>query len=146
MSYTLNTSVAPFCHSQDHPGGVPISACGVSTGFTPESSFSESEWLLGSRETLGTRHSCMSGIDQHHLSTSPLGAVDQFPLGRTDSCISGFLGHCGLGEESGLEIFHRDQVVMVGDLLGPRPGVVPSLPGGFLMKLRSFPAGTFVTV
>ena len=146
MSNILNTSVAPFCHSQDDPGSVPVTACDYAAGFAPEGSFSESEWLLGSRETLGTRHGCIGGPDHHHLPASPLGTVDQFSPGRADSCISGFPGHCGFGKKLQLEVFHRDQVVIVGDVLGPHAGVVLRLPGRFLVQLGSFPSGTLVAI
>jgi hypothetical protein len=38
MSYSVNTCVAPFCHSQDHSGGVPVAPSGVSAGLALESS------------------------------------------------------------------------------------------------------------
>ena len=103
MSHILNTSVAPFCHSQDHPGSVPVTACDYAAGFAPEGSFSESEWLLGSRETLGTRHGCIGGLDQHHLPASPLGTVDQSRLAAPIAASAAFLAIVDLERNFGLK-------------------------------------------
>lgn len=146
MSYVLNTSVAPFCHSQDHPGGVPVPACEISARRAPKDAFSEIECLLGSRETLRTRHGRVGGLNQHHLPASPLSTGDQFSLGRANSGISGLPGHRGSSKEGRLEVFQRDQIMAVGDLLGPHPGVVCSLPGCLLVQFRRLSAGTLVTV
>ena len=146
MSYVLNTSVTPFCHSQNYPGSVSVPACGVSARFAQEGSFAEFEWLLGSRETLGTRPGCVGGRDQHHLSASPLGTGDQLSLGCANGSVSGLPGHGGLGQKGRLEVLHRDQVVMVGYPLGPHPAIVLCLAGGFLVQLGRFPTGPFVPV
>ena len=146
MSYVLNTSVAPFCHSQDHPGGVAVPTRGIVTGFAPKGSFSESECLLGSRETLRTRHRRIGGSNQHHLPASPRGVGNQRTFGRTNSRVSGLSGHRGLGEEGRVEIFHRDQAVVIGDFLRPHPGVMLRLPGSLLVQFRRLPTGTLVAV
>lgn len=42
MSHALNTSVAPFCYSQDHPGSIAVPARGVPAWWTPEGLLCES--------------------------------------------------------------------------------------------------------
>jgi hypothetical protein len=146
MSDVVNTSVAPFCHRQDHPGSVPVPAVGVSALPTQESSFSESESLLGSRETTRTRHRRMGGLNQHHLPASPRTTCDQFALRYADRRISSLSGKCRLGEKCRSEVLDSDQVMTVDDALGPNPRVVPRLSCGLLVQLRSFPAGPLVPV
>lgn len=49
MSDALNGSVAPFCHSQDRPGGVPVAVFDQPAGLTGESAFVQHQ-PLGSRK------------------------------------------------------------------------------------------------
>lgn len=55
MSYSVNTCVAPFCHSQDHSGGVPVAPSGMSAGLAMESSHVQFK-PLGSRKAFAARH------------------------------------------------------------------------------------------
>ena len=55
MSYIIDTDVTPFCHGQNHSGGVPVSTVGVAAVYAPEVSLVQFE-LLGSRETPTARH------------------------------------------------------------------------------------------
>ena len=63
MSDALNGSVAPFCHSQDRPGGVPVAIFDQPAGLTGESA-SVQHQPLGSREA-------SAGDHDHHTTWSP---------------------------------------------------------------------------
>ena len=65
MSDALNRSVAPFCHSQNHSGSVPVPTIGVSAVGTQESSFAQSQPLV-SRKAGAARHCRVGGLDHHH--------------------------------------------------------------------------------
>ena len=118
MSYSVNTCVAPFCHSQNHSGGVPIAPSGMSAGLAVESSHVQFKPLV-SRKAFTARHRRVRGLNHHHLSASPSPSFDQFTFGRADSRISGFTGHRGFGEELRLKVLNRDQSVVVHDVLCP---------------------------
>lgn len=79
MSNALNGSVAPFCHSQDHSGGIPVPTVGVSAIRAQEDSFVQSQ-PLGSRKAVTARHCRVGGLNHHHLPASPLGILDKGPL------------------------------------------------------------------
>lgn len=146
MADVVNTSVAPFCHSQDHPGSVPVSVVGKAALPAQEGSFCEPESLLGSRETTRTRHRRVCGRDQHHLSTGPHGTLDQLPFQRPDRCIGGLPGHRRLGEELRREVLDRDQVVIVDDALHPGPPIMPGLASSLLLQGRRLLAGPLVSL
>ena len=146
MSYVVGTSMAAFCHGQDHPGGVPVPVRGIAAVRAPENSFGEREAFLGSRTALSARHGRVGGRNQHHLPARPLATLDQFPLRRTDRSVRGLPRHRGLGQEQRPEVLNGDGLVVVHDLPGPHAGCVGVLPGGFLVQLRGVPAGPPVAV
>jgi hypothetical protein len=41
MSHVVGTSVAAFCHGQNHSGGVSVAPSGVSAGCAPEDSLTQ---------------------------------------------------------------------------------------------------------
>jgi len=144
MSDVVNTSVAPLCHSQDHPGSVPVPAVSESALLAQEDSFREPESLLGSRETTRTRHRRIRGLYQHHPPAGPYSPFDQFPLRGADRRIRSLTGHVGPCKKFRAEVLDCDQVMTVDDPLGPNPRIVPSLPGGLLLQLGGIPAGALV--
>lgn len=134
MSYSVNTCVAPFCHSQDHSGGVPVAPSGMSAGLAMESSHVQFK-PLGSRKAFAARHGRVRGLHHHHLSASPSPSFKQFAFGRTNGRVGSLAGHRGFGEELRPEVLNCDQSVVVHNVLGPYPRVVPGLAGGFLVQL-----------
>ncbi len=109
MTYVVDTGVATLCHSQNHSGSVPIPTRGMPARPASEDSFSESEGLLGSRETPRTRHRRIRRLPRH----------------------------LRLREKLGLEVLHRQQLMLTDDTLGPDQSVVPVLPGRLLLHLRA---------
>ncbi|SEE32397.1 hypothetical protein SAMN04490220_7381 [Rhodococcus jostii] len=132
MSDVINTGVASFCHSQDHPGSVPVPVVGVSASVAPESAFGEFQLLLGSRKAIGARHRRVRGPNHHHLPARSTAALDQFSFSRSDRSIRGLTGHRRLGENAGLEVLDRNQLVTVDHTSRPDPGLVQVLAGGLL--------------
>ena len=65
MSYVVSTSMAAFCHGEDHPRGVPVAVCDASAGRAREGSFGQPEAFLGSRTALRAGHSRVGGRNQH---------------------------------------------------------------------------------
>ncbi len=146
MADVVNTSVAPFCHSQDHPGSVPVSAVDESALPTLEGSFREPESLLGSRKTTRTRHPRVRGRDQNHLPAGPRGTLDQFLLRYADRCIGRLSGHRGFGEELRREVLDRDQMVIVDNTFRPGARIMPGLPSSLLLQGRCGLAGPLVSL
>ena len=146
MSYVVGTSMAAFCHGQDHPGGVHVPPSGHSAGGARENSFGEREAFLGSRTALSARHRRVGGRNQHHLPARPHATLDQFPLRRPDRSVSGLPRHRGLGEEQRPEVLNGDGLMVVHEPPSPHAGCVCVLPGGFLVELRRVPGGPPVAV
>lgn len=144
MSYIVNAGVAPLCHSQDHPGGVPVTMSSVAAPVTPESSFAEPQLLLGSREATGARHGRVPGRDEHHLTVEPVGAFDQLPLHRPNRGISRLPRHCRFNEELRFEVLHGDQLMVLDDPSCPDPGVVLRLAGCLFLQSRGLPLGGYI--
>lgn len=137
MTDIVDTCVAALCHSQDHPGSVPIPTFYMATGPASEDSFTEPEALLGSRETPRTRHARVRGPHQHHPPAGPHTTLDQLPLRRSNRSIGGLPRHRRLGQERRSEVLHRDQSVAVDNPLRPHSRIVCGLPGGLLLQPRS---------
>ncbi|SED08503.1 hypothetical protein SAMN04490220_3452 [Rhodococcus jostii] len=141
MTYIVNAGVAPLCHSQDHPGGVPVTMSSTAAPVTPESLFAEPQLLLGSREATGARHGRVPGRDEHQLTVEPVGEFDQPPLHRPDRGISRLSRHCRFDEELRFEVLHGDQLMVLDDPSCPDPGVVLSLASRLLLQSRGLPLG-----
>ena len=77
MSYVVSTSMAAFCHGEDHSRGVPVAVGGVSAGRACEDPVGEREAFLGSRPALRARHRGIGGRHQHHLAARPRAPLDQ---------------------------------------------------------------------
>lgn len=146
MTYVVDTGVATLRHNQNHPGSVPVPTHGVPARPAPKNTFPEPEALLGSRETPRTRHARIRGPHHHHLPAGPPAPLDQLPLHRPDRGIRSRTRHIGFGQEPGLEIFHRDQLMRGHHLRGPDSAVVPILPGCLLVHLRRGAAGLPVSL
>lgn len=144
MSYVVNTCVAPLCHSQDHPGSVPVPIRGKPAGVAPEYAFVECETLLGSRETSRTRHCRVRGLNQHHPPASPHAVLDQNPFRRTYCSIGGLTCHRRLRQELRVEVLHRDQLMIVDHTSRPHPGLMLISAGGSLLQLRELTLGALV--
>ena len=97
MSDALNGSVAPFCHSQNRPGGVPVAVFDQPAGLTGESAFVQHQ-PLGSRKASAARHRRVGGLHQHHLPASPLGMLNQRSLDSGHGRVSSLARHRGLGQ------------------------------------------------
>ncbi len=136
MSDVVNTCVAPFCHSQDHPGSVPIPTRSKPAGRASERSFRQFESLLGSREATRTRHRRIPGPHQHHPPAGPPATLDQFPFRRTHRSIRRLAGHRGLRQKGGFEILEGNQVVMIDHLFRPHPRIMPGLSKRLLLQRR----------
>ena len=145
MSYIVNTSVAPFCHNQNHAGSVPVPTVCMPTVVAQESSFTESESLLGSREATRTRHRRVRGPHHHHRSASPLATLDQFPLGRPDRRVRSFPRHRRLRQELRREILHRNQIMVLDNRFRPHPGIMRILAGRFLLQPRRITRSAGIT-
>ena len=145
MSDALNGSVAPFCHSQNHSGSVPVPTIGVSAVGTQESSFAQSQPLV-SRKAGAARHCRVGGLDHHHRPACPLGILDKGPLHGADRIVGSLAGHRGLSEELRLEVLDSDGLVVGNDLPRPCAAFVSvsalSLPRG----LRGTELGALVTL
>ena len=101
MSDALNGSVAPFCHSQNRPGGVPVAVLDQPAGQTGESAFVQHQ-PLGSRKASAARHRRVGGLHQHHLPASPHGILDQRSLDGGHGGIGCLACHRRLGEKLGV--------------------------------------------
>ncbi len=134
MSDGLSTSQGSLSLDQNRSGSVAVASCGVTAGRAREDSFGQFQSLLGSRETTRTRHCCVGGRHDHHISARPRGVGKKFTFGLSDSVVRCFTGHRGLEQELGTEIFDRDQLVSGDDFAGPRPGCVLALAGHLLMQ------------
>jgi len=145
MSYTVNTSAAPFCHSQNHSGGVPVPTLGVTAGSAQEGSLRESELLRGSCKTARTRHRRVRGLHQHHLPASPPATVDQLSLGCAYRSVSSLAGHRGSRQAPWLEILDGNQLVPSHNAFRPYAGVISRLTCSFLVQLRRRELGPPVT-
>lgn len=132
MSYIVNTSVAPFCHSQNYSGGVPVPAIGVTTFGAGKYSRTKVEMLLGSREASRTCDRRVSRPNQHHRPTGAFGTHYEFSFGVADGRISRLARHRRLGQESLPKILHCDDLVSGNHTLRPYPGIVPRLTRGLL--------------
>ncbi len=135
----VNTCVAALCHSQDHPGSVPIPTLYMTTGPASEDSFTEPEALLGSRETPRTRHARVRGPHQHHLPAGPHAPFDQLSLRAADRSIGGLTRHRRPGQDRRREVLHRDQSVAVNNPLRPHPRIMFGLSGRLLLQPRGLP-------
>lgn len=145
MSNALNGSVAPFCHSQDRPGGVSVAVFDQPAGLTGENAFVQHQ-PLGSRKASAARHRRVGGLHQHHLPASPHGILDQGSLNGGHGSIGCLASHRRLGEKLRVEILNGDGLVVRHNLLGPdatRVGV-PALRG--LGDLRRLALGALVAL
>ncbi|MQY20726.1 hypothetical protein NRB20_38340 [Nocardia sp. RB20] len=132
MSYIVNTSVAPFCHSQNHSGSVPVSAFGVTAFGAEKSPRTKVEVLLGSRETSRTCDRRMRRLNQHHRTTGTYSSDYEFSLGLTDGRVGGLTRHRRLGQEPRPKVFHGDDLVSNNNPLRPYPSIVAGLTRSFL--------------
>ena len=84
MADALNRSVAPFCHSQNHSGGVPVAVLDQPAGQTGESAFVQ-------HQPLGSRKACYneshedvrevrSRLDRSRLCAQSEDAVQALPF------------------------------------------------------------------
>ena len=138
MSYSVNTCVAPFCHSQNHSSSVPVTLlCEVAEGAV-ESSLMQLQPLV-SRKASAACQRGVRGLHQHHLSASPKPSFHQFSFRRSDSSVGGLSGHRCLAEELHAEIFHRDQFMLFDNSFRPYTGVVLSLSLGFPVQRGGLP-------
>ena len=64
MSDALNRSVAPFCHSQDRPGGVHVAVGNQTAVRAHEGAFVQQKAVLGSRPASAARHCRVGGLHQ----------------------------------------------------------------------------------
>ena len=124
MSDALNGSTAPFCRSQNHSGGVAVAIFDRSAGCADEDAVIQQHAFLGFRTACVARHRRVGGLDHHHRSASPLGVLDQRSLDGGHGRISGLAGHGGLGQELGLEVLDRDQLMVSHDASRPRPSTL----------------------
>ncbi len=146
MSDVVNTSVAPFCHSQNHSGSVPVPVLGMTARGAQEGSRSEIEVLLGFREALRTRDSRMRWPNHHHRSTSAFGSHHQFTLRAADCRVGGLPSHGGLGEEPWTKVFDRHELVVGNNSLRPNTSVVASLARSLLLQSGSVSLGSQVAL
>ena len=145
MSYIVNTCVAPFCHSQNHSGGVPVTPGGMPAGVALESSHVQVKPLV-SRKAFTARHRCVRGLNQHHPSASPSPSLQQFTFRRSDRSIGRLTRHRGFRQKLRLEVLHGDRCVALHDPSSPHPGIVLSLAGRLLVQPSCLPAGVAVAV
>lgn len=146
MSYVLNAGVAPFCHSQNYSGGVPVSTVGVSAVSAREDAYGQFESLRGSCKATRTGHGRVRGLDDHHLPPSPCGTLEEFAFSCSDGRIGGFSGHCAAAKKFRLKVFDCNEIVLVDDFLCPDTCVVLGLPCGFFVQFRRFASGLFVSL
>ena len=145
MSYIVNTCVAPFCHSQNHSGGVPVTPGGMPTGGALESSHVQVKPLV-SRKALTARHRCVRGLNHHHLSASPSPSLQQFTFRCADRGISSLTRHRGSRQKLRLEVLHGNRCVALNDPPSPHPRIVLSLAGRLLVESSCLPAGISVAL
>src|SRR5512142_1770292 len=109
MSHVVSTSVAAFCHGEDHPRGVPVATIRVAAVVAVEESATQPETVLGSRSALRAGHGGVGGRYQHHLPARPLTGFDKGSFGGSDRGVGCLAGHGGPREKLGLEVLHGDQ-------------------------------------
>lgn len=68
MSDALNGSVAPFCHSQDRPGGVPVAVLDQPAGQTGESAFVQHQPLGSRKDWYNESHADMQNLPAREAS------------------------------------------------------------------------------
>ena len=138
MSYIVGASTASFCRGEDHPRSDAVPAGGISAARALEGPFGQPEARLF-LATLRAGHRRIRGRDQHHRPARPHATLDKLPLRRTNRAIGGFARHGGFGQESGPEVLHGDQPMVVNHPPSPYAGRVGVLPGGFLLDFGRFP-------
>jgi hypothetical protein len=93
----IDASVAPFCHSQNHPGSVAVAVRGVTASRALESPHLQRQPLV-SRKAFATGHRRVRGPDQHHLPAGPATILNQRPFSSRNGGVRRLARHGGLGK------------------------------------------------
>ena len=135
MSYSVSTGRVETSPVQNDSGSISVAILDHSTEFADENPFRQQQARLGSCTATAARHRRVGGRHQHHLSTRPLGILDQRRFRRADGPVGRFTGHTGLRQKPRLEVFDRQHAMVGNDFGGPLTRSVLPLPGDRLINL-----------
>ena len=135
MSYSVSTGRVDTSPVQNDSGSISVAILDHSTEFADENPFRQQQARLGSRTATAARHRRVGGRHQHHLSTRPLGILDQRRFRCADGPVGRFTGHTGLRQKPRLEVFDRQHSMVGNDFGGPLTRSVLPLPGDRLINL-----------